>query len=161
MYVWLLLLVAFVACNNCKQPVSNKAEMIAIENMLDHYFIAIENENFLMIEQSWKKSDSIIMLGTNSRDILVGWESIKKAYHNQLALVSDVFISISDQHIEVNSTGNTAWFSQLMNYNFMVDSIAQSYKGMRFTGVLEKCSSEWKLVQGHLSVPANIIIEKQ
>jgi ketosteroid isomerase-like protein len=49
----------------------------------------------------------------------------------------------------------------MMNYNFMADSVAQSYSGMRFTGVLEKCDDEWKLVQGHLSVPANIQIENR
>lgn len=160
-YGLLFLLISIVACQDCDQRKPAKEELVSIQNMLEHYFIAIENEDYQMIENSWKKSDSIVMLGTNSRDNLIGWESIKNAYRNQFALVSDIYIAISNQYIRVNTTGNTAWFSQMMNYNFMADSVAQSYSGMRFTGVLEKCENEWKLVQGHLSVPANIQIENR
>lgn len=157
-YTVLFLLSVFFACTDCDQQKSEKEELASIQKMLNQYFTAIEKEDYQLIEQSWKKSDSIVMLGTNSLDNLVGWERIKNAYRDQFALVSDFYISISDQCIRVNSTGNTAWFSQLMNYNFIVGGVAQSYDGLRFTGVLEKCEEGWKLVQGHLSVPANVDI---
>lgn len=160
-YILLFLFSAFFACDRCDQRKSEKEELASIKNMLTHYFTALENEDYQKIESSWKQSDSIVMLGTNSTDNLVGWERVKNAYREQFELVSDFYISISDQYIRINSTGNTAWFSQLMSYNFMIGGVAQSYDGLRFTGVLEKCNNEWKLVQGHLSVPANVDIGKK
>jgi hypothetical protein len=41
----------------------------------------------------------------------------------------------------------------------MYDSIARSFDGIRFSGVLNKNEqNQWKMVQGHVSVPAHINI---
>jgi hypothetical protein len=46
-----------------------------------------------------------------------------------------------------------------MSYNFLYNDIAHSLKGVRLTGVLVKNSDhQWKMVQGHLSVPAQVNI---
>ena len=54
--------------------------------------------------------------------------------------------------------GNTAWFAESLNYNFMYDGEARSYEGMRFTGVLTKVDGNWRFVQAHLSLPGNVDI---
>jgi ketosteroid isomerase-like protein len=102
-----------------------------------------------------------MMFGTDSDEKLLGWDKIRKAYLNQFNLISDTYISVYDQFIRINCTGNTAWFSESMNYNFIYDSVAHSFEGIRFTGVIEKDDNDgWKLVQGHLSVPAHVNIGK-
>ena len=58
----------------------------------------------------------------------------------------------------MNECGNTAWFAETLNYNFMYKGQAHSYEGMRFTGVLVKRKGNWRFVQAHLSMPANIDI---
>jgi hypothetical protein len=48
-----------------------------------------------------------------------------------------------------------------MNYNFIYDSVAQSFEGLRFTGVMIKDdNNDWKMVQAHLSLPGQINIGK-
>jgi hypothetical protein len=37
---------------------------------------------------------------------------------------------------------------------------AKSYKGLRFTGVVEKIDGQWKMVQAHLSLPASVNVGK-
>ncbi|MBU2465811.1 MAG: nuclear transport factor 2 family protein, partial [Bacteroidetes bacterium] len=72
---------------------------------------------------------------------------------------SEIYISTNDQFIRINCTGNSAWFIKNMNYNFMYDSIARSYEGIRFSGVFDKnADGHWKMVQGHVSVPAQVNI---
>ncbi len=159
--VFFSLLLWLSSCSHCNQTEKHKKDQREIQNMLEHYFIAIENEDFQMIENAWKHSDSIVLLGTNSREMLIGWVSIRKAFGQQFALVTDTYISISQQYIRIGSSGTTAWFSQLMNYNFIADGLAQSHKGLRFTGVLEKCEHGWKLVQGHLSAPVEIQLKQR
>ncbi len=149
------------ACNHCPTDRAIANEIETIENLLESYVIALENEDFNMIEQSWAANDSIILIGTDSHEKLMGWENIRKAYRNQFNSISNTLISTSDQFIRINCTGNTAWFTKTMNYNFMYDSVAHSFEGLRFTGVLDKNDKgQWKLMQGHLSIPAQINIGK-
>ncbi len=152
-------LFALIACERCPKDEVQTDEITKVENVLEKYVIAIENEDYLMIENLWDKGDSTMLLGTDSHERLMGWKSIRNAYRNQFNLLSDTYISVQDQYIRINCSANTAWFSQRMNYNFIYDSIAHSFEGIRFTGVLVKNEDNaWKMVQGHLSVPAHINI---
>jgi hypothetical protein len=45
-----------------------------------------------------------------------------------------------------------------MNYNFIYGETAHELEGLRLTGVANKTGGEWKLVQIHLSVPAQVNI---
>jgi ketosteroid isomerase-like protein len=158
-FTTLVLILLLSACSNCPNEPSIKEEIDQIEKLLERYTIALENEDYTMIENIWATNDSIILLGTDTHEKLMGWEKIRNAYKNQFNEISDVFISTNDQFVRMNCSGNTAWFVKNMNYNFMHDSIARSFDGIRFTGVLEKDDQqEWKMVQGHISVPAQINI---
>jgi len=154
-----LALLVLAACNQCPDEPIIANEIDTIEDLLESYVIALENEDYAMVEQSWAANDSIILIGTDSHEKLMGWENIRKAYRDQFNSISNTLISTSDQFIRINCTGNTAWFTKTMNYNFMYDSVAHSLEGIRFTGVLDKNpEGQWKLMQGHLSVPAHLNI---
>jgi len=159
--VLILFIPVFFGCTQCPKPKSLADEKEKIENVLEKFMIAVENEDYLAIENIWEPGDSTMMLGTDSHERLMGWQKIQNAYKNQFNLISDTFVSVQDQYIRVNCSGNTAWFSQRMNYNFIYDSVARSFEGIRFTGVLQKNDSgDWKMVQGHLSLPAHVNIGK-
>ena len=159
--ILIFLLFVIAGCNRCPQQNDLTVDEEQIENMLEKYMIAVENEDYLSIEKMWDTGDSTMMLGTDSHERLMGWQKIQQAYRKQFSLISETFVSVQDQYIRVNCTGNTAWFSQRMNYNFIYDSIAHSFEGIRFTGVIVKNKdNEWKMVQGHISVPAHVNIGK-
>lgn len=128
-------------------------ERDAIKLVLEKYAIANENQDMAMIEEIWCPSEQIVSFGTESGEKLVGWAEIKKTVESQFGQLSNTFISYRDQIIEVNETGNTAWFSEIINYNFIRNSEAHSYEGLRYTGVLVKKDDSWQLVQTHMSVP--------
>ncbi len=132
-----------------------------VENVLEKYMIAIENEDFQAIENIWESGDSAMLLGTDSDERLMGWQSIRDAYKKQFGLISDTYIAVNDQYIRVNEDGKMAWFSQRMNYSFLYQDKAMTFDGIRFTGVLKKNpEGHWKMVQGHLSVPAQVNLGK-
>ncbi len=160
-YILLLLICIFGSCNNTPSPTfSDVDEISKVEDLIERYVIAGENEDFAMMERVWADDDQIMLIGTDSHEKLLGWPSIKNAFGKQFGLISDTYIAVDNQLIRINSTGNTAWFSQVMKYNFMYDSIARAFEGLRLTGVAEKREDGWKLVQVHLSVPAQINIGK-
>jgi len=144
----------FAACTGVKkQEVDVKMETNAIKLVLEKYAIANENQDMVMIEEIWCPSEQIVSFGTVSTEKMVGWSEIKRAVEKQFGRFSDTFISYRDQIIQVNETGNTAWFSEIINYNFIMDGEAHSYEGLRYSGVLVKKEGKWLLVQTHMSVP--------
>jgi len=142
------------ACDNGNKKVDKAKETEAIKLVLEKYALANENQDMGLIEDIWCPSESIVSFGTEGGEKHIGFKEIKRAVQNQFDNFTDTFISYRDQIIEVNESGNTAWFSEIINYNFILNGEAHSYVGLRYTGVLVKRDGKWKLVQTHMSVPA-------
>jgi len=154
----LLSMFAFMACQSTKKSepeVNVKKETDAVKLVLEKYALANENQDMNMIEEIWCPSENIVSIGTETTERLMGFSEIRSAIQRQFENFSETFISYRDQLIELSDDGKTAWFSQTMNYNFIYDGEAHSYKNLRYTGVLTKRDGKWKIVQTHLSVPYN------
>lgn len=154
----IMLSAMIVFCISCEDNKSDKCkeEKEAIENLLENYILANENQDLLLIESIWAPSEDIVLYGTDSDERIVGWENIRSGIMDQFGFISDTYISASNQFIKLNCTGNTAWFAETLNYNYMYKGVAHSYEGLRFTGVVEKMDGKWRLVQAHLSLPASV-----
>ncbi|OQX76643.1 MAG: hypothetical protein B6D64_09530 [Bacteroidetes bacterium 4484_276] len=146
-------IVQISACDEGHEKVDKAKEIEAIKLVLEKYALANENQDMGLIEDIWCPSESIVSFGTEGDEKLIGFKNIKIAVQNQFDTFSDTYITPSDQIIEVNEAGNTAWFSEIINYNFILNSKAVSFEGLRYTGVLVKRDGKWKLVQTHMSVP--------
>jgi ketosteroid isomerase-like protein len=150
----------FVSCSDCGNKVDLIQDNLDIEHLLENYIIANETQDFVLIESIWSDESDIILYGTDSHERLTGWDNIRDAIKSQFGHIEDTYISASDQVIKINCTGNTAWFAEAINYNFMYNGEAKKFEGLRFTGVVLKIDGNWKLVQAHLSVPASIGVGK-
>ena len=153
------LLFFLLSCSTTRQTekvVVNRSEQLkSIENVLEQYIVANENKDLSLVEQIWAPDGDIILYGTTSKDRLMGWNNIRNAFKEQFKTIDNIFITTSEQYIKLNETGNSAWFAEILNYNYMKDGKAKSLKGLRFTGVLKHChDGKWRIVQAHLSIPA-------
>lgn len=136
-------------------------ELSDIRTALEQYELARESEDFSTVEQIWASDEDIVLFGTEGDEQMVGIEAIKKAMSRQFDEFENTLINISEQKIKINKSGNTAWFSEVLDYNFIYLGEDMTFEGIRFTGVMEKCDGHWKLVQGHLSVPYEAEIEEE
>lgn len=152
-FVVLIGIILVSACDNKQEKVDKEQEKNAIKLVLEKYVLANENQDMGLIEDIWCPSESIVSFGTEGGEKHIGFKDIKKAVQNQFNTFTDTYISYRDQIIEVNETGNTAWFSEIINYNFILDGEAVRYEGIRYSGVLVKKDSKWRLVQTHMSIP--------
>lgn len=154
----LVLSLAFLSCNSEyeKPQVDLKAEIGNIETVLEQYVVANMEQDVDLITKIWKNDENIISIGTDSDERLVGFTHIEKAIKNQFKSFTNTFISVSNQIIRVNDSGSTAWFSESLKYNFIYQGKAMSFNEIRFTGVLQKIDNGWFMVQGHLSIPAEV-----
>jgi len=148
------------SCSRGCKKVDRAKEIGEIENVLEQYILANENQDFNLIQKIWAPNNDIVLYGTDSDEKLIGWTNIKNAIKNQFNQIRDTYISASDQFIQINDCATTAWFAESLNYNFIYKGEARSYEGMRFTGVLQKIDGKWRFVQAHLSLPASVNIEK-
>lgn len=158
------ILAAITACtppgDKCPEIDFDK-ELSEIRTVLEQYELARESEDFLTVEQIWAPDADIVLFGTEGDEQLIGIDAIKKAMSRQFDEVENTLINISDQKIRINRSGNAAWFSEVLDYNFIYLGEDMSFEGIRFTGVLEKRDDKWKLVQGHLSVPYEAEFEEE
>ncbi len=136
-------------------PVINRSqELKAIGNLLEQYITANENEDLSLIEDIWAPDADIILIGTTKQNRLMGWNNIRNAFKKQYEELDNIYIAASEQYVKLNKAGNTAWFAEILDYNYMKDGKAKTLKGLRFTGVLKKCpDGKWRFVQAHLSAP--------
>ncbi len=157
----LISILLIMSCDNAREVTDKDEELRKIENILEQYVVANENQDFSIIEAIWANNNDIILIGTDSDESLIGWEQIKNAINKQFESFESTYISVTEQYIKINETCNTAWFAEELSYNFIYKGEAKSYEGIRFTGVLEKANDNWKLIQGHLSIPAEVDIEQE
>ena len=94
-----------------------------------------------------------MVFGTNSDEKLIGWDAIKGAMERQFNSFEDTYISSHDQIIKVDEMGRTAWFSEIVNYNYIYQGETMQFEGVRFTGVMQKFGDDWLIVQSHMSIP--------
>lgn len=136
-------------------------ELSDIRSVLEQYELARESEDFSTVEQIWASDDDIVLFGTEGDEQLVGFSEIRKAMSRQFDEVENTLINISDQKIKISKDGNMAWFSEVLDYNFIYQGEYMSFEGIRFTGVMQKLEDKWQLVQAHLSVPYEAELEEE
>lgn len=129
-------------------------EKLEVSQLLDNLAAATESGNFEMIENIWLPSEDVLLVGTESNQKLEGWEEISAVIRKQFGTFEETLISITDQNIWLNEDASIAWFFEELNYNFVYEEKAMTFKGIRFTGVMKKIEGKWRLVQQHMSVPA-------
>jgi hypothetical protein len=167
-----LFFIFFTSCDQAPEKAAVKEEKAAtldlakekakVTELLDLLAASTESGNMEMIEKIWLPSEDVILIGTENDEKLVGWSQIKDAISGQASSFDETLISITDQNVWFDRDARTAWFFEELNYNFIYNNKAMSLDGIRFTGVFFKTDKgEWKLVQGHLSMPASIDIEEE
>ncbi len=138
------------------KTVNRSKELKAIANLLEQYISANENEDLSLIEDIWAPDADVILVGTTKDNRFMGWNNVRNAFKKQFDQLDNIYITSSEQYVKLNETGNTAWFTEILDYNYIKDGKAKSLKGLRFTGVLEKGKDgKWRFVQTHLSIPVD------
>ncbi|MBN1651982.1 MAG: nuclear transport factor 2 family protein [Bacteroidales bacterium] len=161
LFLILIALFLFGSCMNEKkespvEKVDFEKEKMEISQLLDNLVTASETGNFEMIEDIWYPSDDAFLIGTESDEKLEGWDEISSAIKKQFGNFEETLISITDQSIWMNDDATVAWFFEALNYNFVYEDKAMTFEGIRFTGVMQKKEGVWRLVQQHMSIPAQL-----
>mgnify|MGYP001821815948 CR=1 FL=1 len=158
-FLFLMVLILALGCagpsdkNTTAVDLDLEKEKVAL--VLEKYIIANEKQDIDLVHDIWAAEPDIVVFGTNSDEKLIGWDAIKTAIERQFNSFEDTYISIHDQIIKVDEMGRIAWFSEIVNYNYIYQGENMQFEGLRFTGVLQKFGDDWFIVQSHMSIPGS------
>ncbi len=150
----MVIMVLSFSCKQEKQKICDTvAEKQAIKLLLQKYIIANEAGNLAMIDEIWVNDSSVYTIGTDRHDVFLGFDALRQKFSEQFERFENTLISSRDQVIYVHSGCETAWFSEVLQYNYTQGIKAKEYSDLRFTGFLEKRAGKWMILQTHLSAP--------
>lgn len=152
----LALLFFLTACSGGKKPACDPiTEKAAIKLALQKYIIANEARNISLIGDLWADDTAVLSIGTDRRDVLRGYDAVLEKFKEQYRYFEDTYISARNVDIYVHPSCETAWFSEVLQYNFTQGETAMEYANLRFTGFMEKRNGIWVIIHTHLSAPAD------
>tara|TARA_B100000123_G_scaffold62557_1_gene43822 strand:- start:570 stop:1049 length:480 start_codon:yes stop_codon:yes gene_type:complete len=146
-FIFLSTLLIILSSNTFADPTYKNAELL-IQKMWDS-FIDGDIDAF---SQTMSKDEDMVTFGTDASERWDSWQELE----NSVALQFDAFDVISverkNKSLKISNSGNTAWFSETVDWEFLSNGNNESVKDIRYTGVMEYRNGQWKIVQFHCSV---------
>lgn len=124
-----------------------------LKNAVDQLMGAFEKESVEMFDAVMAKDSDMVSFGTDASERWVGFDEVRSSFAKQVGAFEVERIDTKSQVIKASSSGEVAWFSQVVDWHISSDGNSQTISGIRVTGVLEKRGTEWKIVQFHTSAP--------
>ena len=132
-----------------------EAQKAKIKLVVDQFEQFWETQDMGLLSGIMAHDPEMVNYGTDAGEYFIGWEALKESVEKMLPYLSNTKITVRDQVIAVHSSGHVAWFSQVWDWDLMVDGQPVHSDGQRLTGVLERRNGNWVFVQFHNSVPVS------
>jgi len=154
-FINLVIGVAFLLMSACTQKVDIEAEKAKVKTVVDQLEQVLETEDMELFSKIMAHDTDMVAFGTDTAEHVVGYEPLKEIIQKQNASFENTKLTVKDQVIKVNKSGNTAWFSAIVDWDVVAQGQAVNLQGSRVTGVLEKRNGNWVIVQLHVSIPVS------
>ena len=122
------------------------------EATIDKLWLSFKSGDVEMFSQVISKDTDLVSFGTDDVERWQGWGALEESITEQFASFSVLSIERKNKTIKYSQTGDTAWFSEVVDWEVLSGGQTALLEGIRFTGVLENRSGTWVIVQFHSSV---------
>jgi len=129
---------------------AQKADAKAVVDQFAQFW---ETQDMDLLSKIMAHDVDMVNYGTDAGEYFVGWKDLQESIENMLPFLDSIKIAVRDQTINVNPSGQVAWFSQVWDWDLVVQGQPIQNNGQRLTGVLENRNGNWVFVQFHNSVP--------
>ena len=129
------------------KSVVNEADFV-ISKMWESF---VQGDHKMFAETMAQDSD-MVTFGTDASERWDGWDDLQKSVKKQFDAFDILNVKRMDKKLNLSNSGEVAWFSEIVDWEFLIEGKKQIIKGVRYTGVMEKRENEWKIVQFHSSV---------
>jgi hypothetical protein len=122
------------------------------ETTIDKLWLSFKSGDVEMFSQVMSRDTDLVSFGTDDTERWQGWGALEESIKEQFASFNVLGIKRKNKTIKYSQTGDTAWFSEVVDWEILSGGQKASLEGIRFTGVLENRSGTWVIVQFHSSV---------
>jgi len=122
------------------------------EVTIDKLWLSFKSGDVEMFSQVMSKDTDLVSFGTDEVERWQGWGALEESIKEQFASFNVLSIERKNKTIKYSQTGDTAWFSEVVDWEVLSGGQKTLLEGIRFTGVLENRSGTWVIVQFHSSV---------
>ena len=129
------------------KSVANEADLV-ISKMWESFVLG----DHKMFAETMAQDSDMVTFGTDASERWDGWDDLHKSVKKQFDSFDILNVKRMDKKLNLSDSGEVAWFSEIVDWEFLVEDKKQIIKGVRYTGVMEKRENEWKIVQFHSSV---------
>ena len=130
--------------------IKSKTEAKAVVNEMIQAF---ESKDMDLFSKITAHDADMVNFGTDAAERWVGWDALKEAVEKQFASFDKIKLTVRDQSVKVDPSGNAGWFSEVVDWDIVAQGKPTHIEGSRITGVVEKRDGRWIIVQFHISVP--------
>lgn len=132
---------------------ADKKVEVEIRNLLEKMAEAYRKKDIGSVMSCYAIGSDVVSYGTGKDEKYIGQEQMRKAYERDFAQSESVALAFDWLAISTNRTRNVAWFASDITVRAKVSGKEVTLP-CRLTGVMEKRSGSWLIVQGHFSLPA-------
>jgi uncharacterized protein (TIGR02246 family) len=130
-----------------------EAEKAKVKSVVDQFAQFWETKDMELLSRIMAPDTDMVNYGSDAPEYFVGWEMLRGSVEKMLPSLQNIRITVRDQVTKVHHSGEVAWFSEVWDWDLVVEGKPVRSEGQRLTGVLEKRSGNWVFVQFHNSVP--------
>ena len=102
--------------------------------------------------QTMSKDADMVTFGTDASERWDSWQELEDSVALQFDAFDVISVDRKNKSLKISNSGNTAWFSETVDWEFLSNGKTEEVKDIRYTGVMEYRKGHWKIVQFHCSV---------
>ena len=102
--------------------------------------------------QTMSKDEDMVTFGTDASERWDSWQALEDSVALQFDAFDVISVDRKNKSLKISNSGNTAWFSETVDWEFLSNGKTEAVKDIRYTGVMEYRNGQWKIVQFHCSV---------
>ncbi len=152
-FIALALVICLLVLSSCAPHPDLDAANKQVKAVLDNLIKSSEMKDMELTSKIYAHDADMVIIGTDSSERIIGWENLKDVLEKQFTATDSSKLSVKDQVINVNKSGNAAWFSEVIDWDITFNGETSKIEGLRTTGVLENRNGNWVIVQLHYSIP--------
>jgi ketosteroid isomerase-like protein len=113
-----------------------------------------------LAESTLAHDEDLFYFWTDSRFVVSGWNQHRKYFDTWMdSRFRAIRTEVRDLRIHLSNSGDVAWYSAILDDVVEFDGKRGGAEDIRWTGVLEKRSGKWVIVQMHASLAADKVRE--
>lgn len=151
-----VMLLAGAACSEQKVDLA-KERAVVEQTIRDSIGWALTKDR-PRLERIIAHDADLFMFNPDSQSTTVGWDAFVKNFDFWMdPRFQATSFDVRDLRVTVAEAGNVAWWSAILDDLALWDGKPTGWKDTRWTGVLEKRSGNWVIVQMHFSFASDTV----